>query len=175
MRVVSGYPGRRLLRRLAVWLVLLPLTASAIPPFLGDWRDEYPDSSADDAGCQLCHANPGGNTPWNAYGIELVKIYYALDKSDIREAMRIAEAFDSDGDCSSVIDEIEADAQPGWRYGNANRFYHRETVNEQLVVSVVSNMNGPAADVSSYPLELGAECGCYLVRGTGRKMFQICL
>jgi hypothetical protein len=123
----------------------------------------------------VCHANSGGNTPWNAYGIELVRIYYALDKSSILEAIRIAEDFDSDGDCSTSEEEISSGSHPGWRYGDTNRFYHRFEDNGQLVVEVESTMNNPAAEAASHLLELGAECGCYLTRGPGRRLLKICM
>ena len=156
-------------------MMLLSGSAFAIPPFLTVWQGEYPGFGAGNDDCHVCHASTGGGSPWNAYGIELVEIYYALGKSDILDAIRIAGDFDSDGDCSTSIDEIDSGSHPGWRYGDTNRFYNRFEDNGQLVVEVVSTMNDPAAEASSHELELGAECGCYLVRATGRRLLQICL
>jgi len=52
-------------------------TASALPPFLNEWSDQYPDSLTDDnlnngsgSFCQVCHAEPSGGGSWNGYGLE---------------------------------------------------------------------------------------------------------
>ena len=56
---------------LTLGLALLAAPAAyARPGIFGDWQARYgaASPSGDNATCQLCHAFPGGGSPWNAYG-----------------------------------------------------------------------------------------------------------
>ncbi len=105
--------------------VLLSCSAQARNPIANDWHDYYGpggtsgiDSnslaimqSATGAECQLCHADSGGGSPWNAYGWAVRE---AVSGNDWVGAFIAVEGTDSDGSGGSNLDEIVADAQPGW-------------------------------------------------------------
>jgi|GEM_PF-3330977 len=83
---------------------------------LEDWRNTYPNSNSDDAGCQLCH---GGNlSQLNAYGRDLCLVFKQNEvvPSDWSNAIKAIENLDSDLDpnASSNAQEIANDTQPGW-------------------------------------------------------------
>ena len=119
----------------ALWMVgVIPATnspASAMPPFLNEWSDQYPDSLTDDnlntgggSFCQVCHAEPSGGASWNDYGWTVREAY--LDNGgDILSAIIAVEHLSPDNDrtlCSSII-EINLDTQPGWTAGPKNTFH----------------------------------------------------
>ncbi len=168
--------GHRRIRLVATLILAAwALVAGAREEILDAWKAEYPVSQSSQAECQLCHAGAEGGPPWNAYGIEVMQIYYALGQSSIGDAIRIAESFDSDGDCSTSLEEIEAGSLPGWRQGNANRFFARAFDEGELEVSLHSGANAPAAEVAGLMLEVPAECGCQPVRITGGRTLMLCL
>lgn len=139
---------------LALLIACLPRVASALPDILAEWRNLYPASGSDDIDCQLCHVNPSGNTPWNAYGIEIMEVYWAGGRSNIVEAIEIVEDFDSDGDGVSSIDEISANGQPGWRPGTANTHYDGQEIGNSglLDVTIVSSNNSPPGNPVANPI-----------------------
>ena len=107
--------------------------AHAFPEKLDAWKARYGAGSAsgDRAGCQLCHANGNGGSPWNAYGWD---IRLALDDADCDlngdgtvsdpEAFYCVELKDSDRDgTADNISEIGLGTQPGWSDGNTNTLY----------------------------------------------------
>jgi parallel beta-helix repeat protein len=121
---------------LAAALVLAAPRAGAFPGTLNAWQQRYGaiSPSGDSAGCQLCHANPGGGGAWNGYGWD---IRDALDDPacdlDGDTAVSNAEAFtcvellNSDGDGSGHDNwtEIGLGTQPGWTLGAFNTLYTR--------------------------------------------------
>jgi parallel beta-helix repeat protein len=125
---------RSLTLPLAALLVLGASPALAFPGWLNAWQARYAaqSSSGIAAGCQLCHANANGGSPWNAYGWDLL---LALDDDacDLDasgtvsrdEAFFCVEAQNSDGDGSDNDNafEIGLSTQPGWTNGPFNTLY----------------------------------------------------
>jgi len=84
---------------------------------LADWRDTYPNSNSDDAGCQLCHASSLGQL--NSYGKKLCDEFLATGTipSNWAATFTAIEGVDSDADGSNNGLEIANDTQPGWTSG----------------------------------------------------------
>lgn len=110
--------------------------AHAFPAKLEAWQQRYGaiSPSGDNAGCQLCHGNENGGSPWNGYGwdMRLASSNAACDVdgngsvSDA-EALFCIELEDSDGDGggNDNITEIGLGKQPGWALGSSNVLYTR--------------------------------------------------
>lgn len=83
---------------------------------LADWRDTYPNSNSDDAGCQLCHGTSLGQL--NAYGRDVCLEFAAngFVPSEWQDTFAAIAGFDSDLDPngSDNATEIANDTQPGW-------------------------------------------------------------
>jgi parallel beta-helix repeat protein len=108
--------------------------AAAFGGVLSDWQNLYnpPSASGDNAECQLCHVNPNGQQPFNAYGWNILEALEngACDtdmSGDVsnEEAFICVEILDSDSDptASSDLTEINASTQPGWTDGPFNTYY----------------------------------------------------
>ena len=84
---------------------------------LADWRDTYPNSNSDDAGCTLCHASSLGQL--NSYGKTLCDEFVNTGTipSNWSGTYGDVEGVDSDLDGSSNGLEIANDTQPGWTSG----------------------------------------------------------
>jgi parallel beta-helix repeat protein len=118
---------------------LLALVAAPAAAFrsIGDaWQARYGavSPSGEAAGCQLCHANANGGSPWNAYGWGvLLSLDDASCDLNADGAVSNAEAFfcielaNSDGDGSGYDDvtEIGLGTQPGWTNGPFNTLFSR--------------------------------------------------
>jgi parallel beta-helix repeat protein len=115
-------------------LAVSPGRAEAFPGILNAWQERYGavSPSGDTAGCQLCHANANGGSPWNAYGWALTEarddLACDLDGSGAvsnPEAFFCVEMLNSDLDGSgySDITEIGLGTQPGWTQGAFNTLY----------------------------------------------------
>lgn len=101
------------------------MSAQARPGIADDWESRYGpggtsgiDSdtmqimeSATGKRCQVCHESRNGGSPWNAYGWA---IRQAGGGSDALAAFLSVEALDSDGNGDTNLEEITAEAQPGW-------------------------------------------------------------
>lgn len=110
--------------------------AGAFPGTLNDWQSRYGavSPSGDAAGCQLCHANANGGSPWNGYGWDL-RLALADATCDLNqdatvsnaEALFCVELLNSDGDGSGYdnVTEIGLGTQPGWTNGAFNTLYDR--------------------------------------------------
>ena len=108
------------------WLLMASLLAAfaliAVPVInatskaMGHWRDTYPNSNSDDAGCQLCHGGSTGQL--NNYGKDLCLEFEknGFVPSDWGPTIKAIEGKDSDLDpnASSNGLEIANDTQPGW-------------------------------------------------------------
>jgi parallel beta-helix repeat protein len=119
---------------LGLTLLLAAPPAGAFPGTLNDWQARYgaTSESGDNAGCQLCHGNANGGSPWNAYGWDIL---LALDDAacdlDQSGSVSNAEAFfcleleDSDADPSGTdnVTEIGLGTQPGWTLGPFNTLF----------------------------------------------------
>lgn len=94
-------------------------------PYLGYWGAIYPESTSDDAACQLCHVSSNGGSPWNAYGWE-IRDAWNNGLVPIEEAIEAVEFEDHDNDPSSAdsIDEIAYGLQPGWKNNDKNIWYN---------------------------------------------------
>jgi parallel beta-helix repeat protein len=128
-----------LARRLPSLLIAATLSAfaapaGAFPGLLNTWQERYGaiSPSGDNAGCQLCHANVNGGSPWNAYGWDILLSIddpgCDLDGSGSvsgAEAMFCVELLNSDGDTGSYdnVTEIGLGTQPGWTVGASNTLY----------------------------------------------------
>ncbi|MBX2849881.1 MAG: PQQ-dependent sugar dehydrogenase [Acidiferrobacterales bacterium] len=117
--------------RVFVFVAGLVLVAPvhAYQTILDEWRSFYPDSDSDDVECRLCHVNPTGNSPWNAYGIQIRNVLEGLSAlgggatpTQLQEAFEIAETENSDADPSGAtsLAEISKSYQPGWTEGANN-------------------------------------------------------
>ena len=117
-----------LLLAMALTLALLGgtiQTTSAHGGVVNAFNDAYPGSSSfTNANCQLCHANPGGGSPWNAYGYSIL-LEINDNSLSIADAIAAVESLDADGNGTSNIDEINASAQPGWTEGPVNSSFER--------------------------------------------------
>jgi len=111
-------------------------TAHAFPSKLDAFRQRYGaiSASADNANCQLCHAEANAGVPWNAYGWAMLQAASNatcdLDQSggvSDAEALFCIESADSDHDASGTdnLTEISLSAQPGWALGSSNTLYTR--------------------------------------------------
>ena len=105
-------------------------TGYALQTILNAWQDRYPDSNSDQitsgTGCQLCHVNPSGNAPWNAYGDSIRDVLDALNAlgggatiDELNEAFENVENLNIDSDPSGAtsLAEINNHYQPGWTEG----------------------------------------------------------
>ena len=111
---------------LAVFLVEGP-SATARGPSLNAWKNVYPGStSADVAGCAICHATDPGDGSWNQYGWDIVSVLGTPGCMEVADAILCVEG---NGSVSSVpgtytyLEEIQANAQPGWTAGDVNTIY----------------------------------------------------
>jgi len=113
--------------------LLLATPANAREPFLNTWSSIYPNSSSDEAQCQLCHARPDGGVGWNAYGWDIRQAFQdnggviaaAIAGSLSDPNVNGVEDLNSDADNTgaSNITEINDGLQPGWSEGELNTIY----------------------------------------------------
>lgn len=110
--------------------------AGAFPGTLQDWQSRYGavSASGDNAQCQLCHSNPNGGSPWNAYGWDIREALQDagcdVDGDGVvsnPEAFYCIEPVNSDLDTGNNdnLTEISLGSQPGWTLG-ANTLYDRD-------------------------------------------------
>jgi hypothetical protein len=132
--VILRAPGLRFARRGFVaalaMLALASAPASATSSYYNTWKTAYPASLSDDnviggtgTSCQLCHVDTQGGSSFNAYGWQL-RVNKQGGASTLNSIL-LAAANNSDNDPtgSGNADEIAANAQPGWKYGNTNTWY----------------------------------------------------
>ena len=136
--MVNSNPPRvtnRIVMLFGVLLVGAWNAAQAFPPILSDWQGRYGgvSASADNAGCQLCHASDSGGGNWNSYGWDLgLALQETACDLDISGTVSNSEAFfcvetvDSDRNGADNLTEIAASAQPGWVPGPVNTIFTRE-------------------------------------------------
>lgn len=90
------------------------------------WIDYYDvGTNMQSIGCQACHVQTSGGSPWNAYGWA-VRQEYLSNGRDLIAAFTAVENDNSDGsaDGSSNLLEIQADSPPGWTSGNENSWFY---------------------------------------------------
>ncbi len=113
-----------------VSLLLTPKAAWAKPEILAAWKAFYPQSKSGDVGCQLCHANSGGGSPWNAYGWSVRQGVVDQGKS-FEDAFKAVEALDADNNGKTNLQEINASVQPGWKTGS-NLIYAKDATSQTV-------------------------------------------
>lgn len=118
MKITNSRLTRTLVVALLVGAVLLVTvtSAQALNSFLKTWEDHYAGSTSGDASCTLCHSSSTSNL--NAYGKDLCLSFGGSIPSDINPYLDAIEELDSDGDGTSNLVEILANAQPGWTMGD---------------------------------------------------------
>ncbi len=107
-------------------LIFLYGEACAMGGFLDRWSSRYPESEAQEAGCQLCHQREDGGDGWNAYGWRL-RTEMSLSGRPFETAVEILEGLNPDLDPTDTlsITEIELGTQPGWTVGARNTVFFR--------------------------------------------------
>ena len=127
---------------IAAGLIVSSAPLFANPVLFGEWQAKYPESKSDDnAGCQLCHLNPGGNQPWNSYGFDL-RTAYRANSFDFDRAMDLVQFTNSDESepAADNLEEILANFQPGWADGATNTVYW---VDNDENVTTSENLEAP--------------------------------
>ena len=100
-----------------LWLIVAVSVTHAKSGYQSTWSGLYPGSASDNnAGCQLCHGTSTGNI--NPYGYAMAQC--AGNSGTITQRIQAAENLNSDGDSggSTNLEEIIANAQPGWTTGS---------------------------------------------------------
>jgi PKD repeat protein len=90
--------------------------AQASNSFLKEWLEQYPESATGNASCATCHGSSTGNL--NAYGRDLCLQLNGIKPASVKPYLSAIEPLDSDGESSSNLAEINANAQPGWTVVN---------------------------------------------------------
>lgn len=117
---------------------------AAKPEILAAWRAFYPQSKADDVNCQLCHVNAGGGSPWNAYGWSIRQ--RVVDQGmTFEQAFAAVEALDADNNGKTNLQEITANAQPGWQVGS-NIVYAKEATTQTVAAPNIGRLDIALAD-----------------------------
>ncbi|MFT4635246.1 MAG: glucose/arabinose dehydrogenase [Chitinophagales bacterium] len=134
------------------------------------WRVIYPNSNADDIGgsaiadengCQVCHRDVEGGSPWNSYGWQIRDLIRNENES-IDEAIDSVEFDNLDGNSigATSLDQIIANFQPGWAVGNVNTIYFSNgstatnqpspaTPSSTGIDFPASTITNPVADITS--------------------------
>lgn len=170
--------------RVAIALVAMIVAgeASSFPAIANDWDSAYPSSLSNDnviagAGtvCQLCHANPNGGQPWNAYGWAVrTEINAGATRPEAFAAVEAANA-DADPTGASNLDEITAGTQPGWTPGatNTHFFANGSTLTNQAPPAAIVGSLDPAAPVPGLGLVGGSLLALLGAMGGGTALRRI--
>ena len=105
-------PGVVLITLVFLGLWMLASSAQATSGYLNSWRSIYPSSTSDNASCQLCHGTSTQNL--NPYGFDISP--NCSGWNNITAGINGAAGDNSDGDSGGFtnLEEINANAQPGW-------------------------------------------------------------
>jgi len=138
LRSIRGVAASLVIAGIGAATALAPSAAEARSGILNDWITRYGavSASAENAGCQLCHANSPGpgweSAAWNGYGWA-IRDARGDASCDLNADGSIsnAESFycvenlnsDRDGSGYSNIYEIGLSYQPGWTAGPNNIIY----------------------------------------------------
>lgn len=122
--------------------LLLCFTASidARDRYYSWWLDQYSQQSfTGEARCQICHEQISGGDGWNAYGWDLRQVFesnrlaigggFDNEQAAFLSSLRTLEEFRtdlSDPSSANYLEEILANAQPGWREGEDNRISFKD-------------------------------------------------
>ena len=161
-------------------LVLAAAPAAAFRGILDAWQARYGavSPSGDAAGCQLCHANANGGSPWNAYGWDvLVSLDDASCDLNTDGSVSNAEAFfcielqNSDGDGSGYdnVTEIGLGTQPGWTNGPFNTLFSRSgTLDRCPDLKVILSHAGGFVPYAAYRIAIAASAAGNPLEGIAR-------
>lgn len=105
-------------------LILNAQPASANGGIFAAFQVAYPNSDTKMAECQICHVSDSGGEPWNAYGWS-IRQGINDDGLATLAAITAVEMLDADGNGISNIDEINANAAPGWTTGSVHTAYFK--------------------------------------------------
>jgi len=105
-------------------LSLISLNTQARPAYLNSWVGEYAQDNpeASETGCQLCHQNASGGNGWNEYGWDIRVRFFQLEGQGTT-TQRVLQSFSdvenvnsdpNDSSSNTYLEEVLADAQPGW-------------------------------------------------------------
>lgn len=116
--------------RILIILFLLSFytnSAFARLSYLGEWQQQYAQSSSNAVACQLCHQSAAGGDGWNAYGWA-VRAEFLLNGGQIVNALVAVEGQNSDSDPSNStnVEEINLNTQPGWTDSAVNTIYFKD-------------------------------------------------
>ncbi len=162
---------RRGLRVLPLIVLAAGMALAAAPikkSYWDDWDTEYPFSQSDDnvinggfSDCLLCHDTATGGDGWNSYGWKMRE--FEQSGSSTPEAIVLVEPFDSDGDGTSNLFEINANTQPGWTAGNSNTIYYKNgstLTNQPPPATILGNMDPACGTVVNYCTPGRSASGC---------------
>ena len=120
--------------------------AHARQRFFDWWLEEYAQrSTSGENTCHVCHAMPNGGDGWNDYGWRLRSVFlddnqpqigniFDTEEQAFLATLRDVEFNFTDGVGSNTfIQEIELNAQPGWREGDVNQVQFRDAANNDII------------------------------------------
>jgi hypothetical protein len=107
-------------------IFLIFSTAKASSHYTTIWGSHYSYSGTYEASCYICHSLNLEHL--NAYGRDVC----LTEAEDLEGRLVAIEMYDSDGDGTTNLTEINLNAQPGWTEGD-NRLYHSDTCLDALV------------------------------------------
>ena len=129
-------------------IIVIALTAVCMSPqlvharaqYLGFWSQLYPSATdlSNAGSCQVCHLERSGGNGWNEYGWSIREALNdqrnVFDQDIVNTALTSVESIDS-GTGFSFRQEIELNAQPGWRAADDNiiRFNENQPQPDQSI------------------------------------------
>ena len=118
-------------------IIFIYSIAKASSHYTTIWGSHYPHSETYEANCYICHSENLEHL--NGYGRDIC----LTEADDIETRIVAIEMYDSDGDGTTNLTEINLNAQPGWTEGD-NRLYHSDTCLDALEnISVPSPVPSP--------------------------------
>jgi len=120
---------------LLIMCLLSPQVLHARSQYLGFWDERYLESDSSETGCQLCHRQSSGGDGWNEYGWTLraqLGGQTSVQQFILNGSMATIESVPS-GSGLSFVQEIQQNAQPGWREGRVNIIRFRDGSADQTI------------------------------------------
>lgn len=130
-------------------LLCLPSSLYGFGSIRNAWVDHYEAGvNNQDMGCQVCHVQSSGGSPWNAYGWS-IRLGVVFEGKTLIEAFTAAESLNSDDspEGSTNLQEILADSSPGWTDGANNSTYSK-------TFTVFTNQSPPT---TTFSLDISAD------------------
>lgn len=123
----------------AALAIMMMQPAEAYQSYLDRFYVTYPgSSSADNAGCQLCHGS-SDNSTFNEYG------WRFSENDEIFTSVESLPSMNLSGG-TTMLDEINAGSQPGWTSGSNNYLYDKNGLirTDALPPATISGALDPA-------------------------------